>query len=185
MKIIIYLSFAFGISEIALVIFKHSKSESVKTRKDRGSLLILWLIMISSLTAGFFLADYNRWNPINYILASAGIVLFISGLIIRWSSIIQLKQRFTVNVAINKEHSLETNGLYRYLRHPSYLGLLLILAGLSLPMNSLISFIIVIVPVFLGLSYRISVEEKLLESEFGDEYLEFRSNRKKIIPFVY
>lgn len=185
MNIIIYLSFVFGLSELALVLFKRSESRSVKTRYDKGSLILLWVIMISCITAGFFMAKYSEWIPINYILALTGIVLYISGLIIRWISIIQLKKRFTVDVVINRGHILETGGLYKHIRHPSYLGLLLILAGLSLAMNSLISFIIVIVPVFMGLNYRIFVEEKLLDAEFGEEYVNFRSTRKKIIPYIF
>jgi protein-S-isoprenylcysteine O-methyltransferase Ste14 len=185
MKIIIFLSFAFGLSELALVLFKHSRSGNVKTRKDKGSLILLWSIITFSLTAGFFLANYDPWRSINYLLASLGIVLYVSGLLIRWISIIKLKQRFTVNVTVIREHKLETEGLYRYLRHPSYLGLILIMAGLALGMNSFISFIIVVAPIFLGLQYRISVEEKLLESEFGDEYTQFKSTRKRIIPFLF
>ncbi len=185
MNIIIYLSFVFGLSELGLVLFKRAKSGTVKTKYDKGSLILLWVIMISCITAGFFKAKYSNWIPINYILALTGILLYISGLIIRWMSIIKLKKRFTVNVAINRGHVLETGGLYKYIRHPSYLGLLLILAGLSLAMNSLISFIIIIVPVFLALNYRIFIEEKMLEAEFGEEYANFRSTRKKIIPYVF
>jgi protein-S-isoprenylcysteine O-methyltransferase Ste14 len=97
----------------------------------------------------------------------------------------QLKKRFTVNVAINREHVLETEGLFKYIRHPSYAGLMLILGGLALAMNSLISFIIVVIPVFVGLNYRIFIEEKLLVDEFGEEYTDFKAKRKKIIPFIW
>jgi len=145
----------------------------------------LWLVMIFCITAGFFNAKYNRWVPLNYFLALSGILSYISGLIIRWISIMQLKQRFTVDVAINRHHLLETGGLYRYLRHPSYLGLLLIIIGLSLAMSSLISFIIVVVPVFLVLNYRIRIEEELLEREFGEKYCSYKASRKKMIPFVF
>jgi protein-S-isoprenylcysteine O-methyltransferase Ste14 len=185
MSVIIYLSFVFGLSELVLVFFKRSKSGIVKTRSDKGSLILLWFIMISCITAGFFNAKYSQWDPINCTIALAGIILYIIGLIIRWLSIMQLKRRFTVNVAINRDHVLETGGLYKYVRHPSYLGLMLILTGLSLAMNSMISFMIVIFPVFLGLNYRIFVEERLLEDEFGEEYVNFRATRKKIIPFIW
>jgi len=185
MSIIIYLSYAFGLSELALVIFKRTKSGTVKTRNDKGSLILLWLIMICCITTGFFKAKYSDWAPVNYILAVSGILAYISGLAIRWLCIMQLKQRFTVDVAINRQHILETEGLYKYLRHPSYLGLLLIIVGLALAMNSIISFIIVVFPVLLALNYRIRIEEKLLEREFGKEYINYSSTRKRIIPFVY
>ncbi len=185
MRAVIYLSFAFGISELALVLFRRARTGLVKTRGDRGSLIIMWIAMISCITAGFFLAKYSRWLAINYVFAAAGIMLYIFGLIIRWLSIIRLKQRFTVDVAVNREHHLETGGLYRYLRHPSYSGLLLIITGLSLAMNSLISLIVVVVPVFFSISYRIIVEERLLVREFGQSYINFCATRKRIIPFIY
>jgi protein-S-isoprenylcysteine O-methyltransferase Ste14 len=62
---------------------------------------------------------------------------------------------------------------------------MLILGGLALAMNSLISFIIVVIPVFVGLNYRIFIEEKLLVDEFGEEYTDFKAKRKKIIPFIW
>jgi protein-S-isoprenylcysteine O-methyltransferase Ste14 len=185
MNIVLYLSLVFGFSELALLFFKRSKSGLVKTRSDNGSLILLWFLMISCITAGFFNAKYNQWDPLNYALALAGILLYITGLIIRWMLIRQLKKRFTVNVAINREHVLETGGLFKYIRHPSYAGLMLILSGLGLAMNSLISFIIVVIPVFLGLNYRIFIEEKLLGLEFGEEYADFKAKRKKIIPFIW
>lgn len=185
MKLIIYISYLFGISELMLLLFKRTKSASVRVRKDRGSLIILWITILAGLFSGFYLANYGKWSPVNYYLASAGIIIYVSGLLVRWISIVQLRQRFTVNVAVNKKHTLETSGMYKHLRHPSYLGILLIMAGLGLAMNSLASFLLVISPVFFGLSYRISVEEKLLENEFGQQYVQFRSTRKKMIPFIY
>ncbi|HKK41927.1 MAG TPA: isoprenylcysteine carboxylmethyltransferase family protein [Bacteroidales bacterium] len=185
MQTIIYLSVLFGVSELALTLFKHTKTGSVKVKDDKGSLVVLWILMISCITIGFNTANYSEWSFTNYVLASAGVSIYLAGLVIRWKSIVQLKKRFTVNVAVNKVHKLETEGMYRYLRHPSYSGLLLILAGLGLAMNSYISFFVVLVPVFLGLNYRISVEENLLAAEFGNEYDTFRASRKKIIPFIY
>ncbi len=185
MHVLIYLSVFFGISELALTIFRHSKSVSVKTKDDKGSLLVLWILMISCITVGFSTASYSIRTTGNYVMALAGMIMYLSGLIIRWKSIIQLRNRFTVDVVVNRDHKLETGGMYKYLRHPSYSGLLLILAGLGLAMNSVASFLILIVPVFLGLNYRISVEEALLKKEFGEDYFRFCSTRKKIIPFIY
>jgi protein-S-isoprenylcysteine O-methyltransferase Ste14 len=168
-----------------LVLFKRSKQKSVKMKRDRGSLLILWIIIAVCLTAGFWLAKYDSWQLTNYIIASLGILLFIFGLIIRWLAIIQLKRAFTVNVVINRGHELKTDGLYGMVRHPSYLGLLLIMTGLSLGMNSLLSILLVTIPVFAALLYRIYVEEKILEEEFGVQYRDYIKEIKKIIPYIY
>jgi protein-S-isoprenylcysteine O-methyltransferase Ste14 len=90
-----------------------------------------------------------------------------------------------VDVAINKVHQLKTDGLYKIVRHPSYLGLIMILGGFSLVMNSLPSILVVTVPVSAAILYRISVEERVLNEEFGDVYLDYKKNTRKIIPFIY
>jgi protein-S-isoprenylcysteine O-methyltransferase Ste14 len=183
--VIVLLSYLFLLSEIMLIIFKRSKKKSVKLKRDRGSLLILWISIAFSLTIGFSLAKYETWSIINYLIASFGILIFIIGSIIRWQAIIQLKKAFTVNVVINQEHQLRTDGLYRLSRHPSYLGLLLIMSGLSIGMNSLLSFIIVTIPFSAALLYRISVEERILKEEFGATYTDYIKKTKKIIPYIY
>jgi protein-S-isoprenylcysteine O-methyltransferase Ste14 len=179
------LSYIFMISEIVVVFAKRSKQKTVKKKNDRGSLIILWIVITGSLTLGFYKARYETWVAINYLVASFGMALFSAGSLIRWLSIIQLKKAFTVDVVISREHKLKMDGLYSLVRHPGYLGLLLILTGLSAGMNSFQSFFIVTVPVSAALLYRIAVEEKMLIEEFGSGYCDYIRKTKKIIPYIY
>jgi protein-S-isoprenylcysteine O-methyltransferase Ste14 len=184
-KIAIYLSYLFLLSELILMLTKRSKHKFVKRKGDRGSLIILWITISVCLTLGFNLANYTIWSAGDYFTASLGFLLSFTGMILRWTSIIQLKKAFTVDVAINKVHQLKTDGLYKIVRHPSYLGLIMILGGFSLVMNSLPSILVVTVPVSAAILYRISVEERVLNEEFGDVYLDYKKNTRKIIPFIY
>lgn len=184
-KISILFSLLFMISEMILVITKHSKSKSAVMQKDRGSLVLLWTAICAGLIVGFNMARYNEWHLINYIVSAAGLLIIAAGFVIRWTSIIQLKKAFTVDVAINSAHELKTDGLYSIIRHPSYLGLLLIMTGEAVSMDSPGSFIAVVLPVTIAIFYRIHVEEQLLENEFGDLYGIYRLNTKRIIPFIY
>jgi protein-S-isoprenylcysteine O-methyltransferase Ste14 len=61
----------------------------------------------------------------------------------------------------------------------------MIVSGLSLCMNSLFSFLVVTIPVFLANIYRIHVEEAILVDEFGEKYKEYRKTTRKIIPYIY
>jgi protein-S-isoprenylcysteine O-methyltransferase Ste14 len=92
---------------------------------------------------------------------------------------------FTVNVAIINEHQLKTTGLYKMVRHPSYLGLILIIIGLGLCLNSILSLFIIVIPDFLAINYRIAVEEKALTEEFGEKYSTYSARVKRIIPYIY
>jgi protein-S-isoprenylcysteine O-methyltransferase Ste14 len=177
---IVYLSFAFAFSELFLALIKRSRSETAKTRKDSGSMILLWTMITLGFTGGFFLA-----KPVNGYLLVAGLAFITAGLIIRWSSIIQLGKSFTVDVSISDVARLKTDGIYRRVRHPSYSGLLTIIAGFSLAMSSFYSLLILLVPVFLAVIYRISIEEIVLCNEFGNSYLQYKSKTKKLIPGIF
>ena len=167
------------------MLVKHSKIKTSKTRKDRGSMILLWAMITLGFTCGFFLAKHNSWNSINTLIAGIGLLFVLSGIVIRWIAIIQLGKSFTVDVAITEVASLKTDGLYKRVRHPSYIGLLLIILGFSATMNSFYSFLVLVVPVFLAIIYRIHVEESVLTQEFGESYFLYMSKTKKLIPGVY
>lgn len=134
---------------------------------------------------GFNLGRYNNWNIYNYLLAVSGCLVYIAGMVLRWLSIIQLRKSFTVDVAVSQHQELKTDGLYRFIRHPSYSGILLILAGLSMGMNNILSVAIIIIPAFLAILYRINVEEKILIDEFDERYRDYAEKTKRLIPFLF
>ncbi len=177
-----WLQLLFFVTELSLLLFRRSKQSTAKNKRDRRSLLILWVVIASCLSLGPWSAAYGIWT---FDGSMAGIIIYIAGFIIRWIAIYQLGKMFTVDVAIADEHILKTNGLYKVVRHPSYLGLILIIAGLGLCLNSVLSFIIMFVPTFIAISYRITVEEKALTEEFGDQYTLYKSKVKKLVPGIY
>ena len=180
MQPLVYLSFAFALSEMMLMFFKRSKKANTKSRDDKGSLIFLWMMI----TCGFF-AAFVLSKPINQFWLGFGIPLIVAGLAIRWISIFQLGKSFTVDVAINDTASLKMDGIYQKVRHPSYSGILLIVTGFSAIMSSLYSFLVLVVPVFIAIVYRITVEEKLLQSSFGKTYSDYKKETKKLIPGIY
>jgi protein-S-isoprenylcysteine O-methyltransferase Ste14 len=185
LKISTCLSFLFLFSELILLATKHSRKKESSKQKDRGSLIILWIIIAIGLTLGFMLAKYDTWHPVNYLIATAGIIMVLIGFAFRWTAIFQLNKSFTVDVAVSSDQELKRDGLYRIVRHPSYLGLLLFMTGEALTMNTLVSFIIIFVPICLAILYRINIEEKMLEEFFGDTYRNYKLNTRRIIPFIY
>jgi protein-S-isoprenylcysteine O-methyltransferase Ste14 len=179
------ISFLFLLSELILLAAKHSRKKESSRQKDRGSLIVLWIIITVGLTFGFMLAKYDAWHLVNYLIASSGIIMILGGLAFRWTAILQLNKAFTVDVAVSSDQELKRDGLYRRIRHPSYLGLLLFMTGEALTMNTLISFLIIFVPICLAVFYRIRVEEKLLVEKFGNGYLNYRQQTSCLIPYIY
>ena len=185
MQILIYLAYFFFASEFVLMLLKRSKKTTVTKRNDKGSLIIIWISIPVTLTAGFYIEGYGISGFTNDIVYFSGLLIFLFGLILRWAAIFQLKKAFTVDVAISKDQTVKSDGLYKIIRHPSYAGLLLMLTGLSIAMNNIISFLLISIINFITVSYRIIVEERILTEAFGDDYKKYKSATKKLIPGVY
>jgi protein-S-isoprenylcysteine O-methyltransferase Ste14 len=181
-----YIVILFTASELSLVFFKRSKTASKKGNNDKRSLPLLWLAITGSLTLAGFISGFKIGLLIdNVVLSKIGLAFAICGFVIRWTAILQLGKLFTVDVAISNTHTLKTTGLYQIVRHPSYLGLMLIITGIALCMGNLLSLAIVVIPVFIAMNYRIVVEEKALTNEFGSQYLKYSKKVSKIIPWIY
>lgn len=183
MKLILYFSFFFFLTELLIALKKYRFQSDNITRKDRLSLLIFWLFIPLGITAAFMTASYETWQLTEIIRAVIGVVIALSGLLIRWIAIRQLQKQFTVNVVLVDAPQLITSGLYQYVRHPAYLGLWLFAFGLGLAMNSWVSLLIIVTAFTLAIYYRIYIEESLLQKAFGTSYGIYRKQTPKLFPF--
>lgn len=183
--IIIPVSVIWLASEI--ILSRTKRSHSSDRRIDKSSLRILWITIAASVNLGVLLA-FQRIGSLgneSQILQSAGIALIICGLIVRWLAILSLKDRFTVDVAITKGHRIVRDGLYRFVRHPAYLGSLLSFLGLGMFFSNYLSIAVIFVPICLAFLYRIRIEESVLAATFGDEYLAYCASTKRLIPGIF
>jgi protein-S-isoprenylcysteine O-methyltransferase Ste14 len=171
------------LSEIILGVATRAKRSAASVR-DRGSLAVLWIVITVAIFAGFALHDAHVARMSRWALW-AGLVLLAVGLAIRWTAIITLGRFFSSNVAIQAGHRIVRAGMYRYVRHPSYTGLLLAFFGFGLHFRSWLSLIAIVVPITAALLYRIKVEEAALREAFGSEYTEYAAGTKRLVPGVY
>jgi protein-S-isoprenylcysteine O-methyltransferase Ste14 len=116
---------------------------------------------------------------------SLAVVIFSAGAVLRLWSFHTLGRYFTFVVQTSSDQPVISSGPYRVLRHPSYTGILLVIAGLGFSMGNWLSVLSLTVSGLIGLLYRISVEEKALENQLGERYREFAATRKRVIPFVW
>lgn len=161
-------------------------SAQTAKKKDKSTLNVLWIVIIPSISLAIFISDVSRF-PISkrewiYFLGESCIAI---GILFRWIIIRSLGKYFTVDVSIREDHKIKKEGFYKYMRHPSYTFALLTFVGLGLFLNNWISFVVAFIPPFLAFNYRIKVEEEALIEQFGDEYLQYRKETKRLIPFVY
>jgi protein-S-isoprenylcysteine O-methyltransferase Ste14 len=155
--------------------------------QDRGTQIILWVVIVGSLRADewmhkFFPIDmpgsYSWLRPVAF-----GILIL--GLGVRLVAVITLGRAFSANVAMRAGQKLQRSGLYRLVRHPSYLGLELILLAFALHARTWACFAVVFVPTTLAVLYRIHVEETALRLAFGADYEDYARSTKRLIPGVY
>jgi protein-S-isoprenylcysteine O-methyltransferase Ste14 len=93
-------------------------------------------------------------------------------------------RRFSGLVAIQPGHTLVTRGVYGVIRHPSYLGLLVNSLGWALAFRSMVGVLLTALTIP-PLIARIHAEERLLRTQFGDEYDAYRSRTSRLIPGIY
>jgi protein-S-isoprenylcysteine O-methyltransferase Ste14 len=111
--------------------------------------------------------------------------LMIAGLAVRWTAILTLGKAFSSNVAIQESQTIQRSGLYRIVRHPSYLGLLIIFFAIGVHSRNWLGLAVVMVPTTAALLYRIHVEEIALRDAFGAEYADYSKSTKRLIPGIY
>jgi protein-S-isoprenylcysteine O-methyltransferase Ste14 len=155
--------------------------------QDRGTQIILWIVIIASLNiVGWIHKLFPVDMPGSYSwLRPVAFGILILGLGIRAAAIFKLGRAFSANVAMRTGQKLQRSGLYRFVRHPSYLGLELIFLAFALHSRTWACFAVVLVPPTLALLYRIHVEESALREAFGADYDDYCRSTKRLFPGIY
>lgn len=154
---------------------------------DRGSFRLLWQVSLGGLVLALVLKEV-RWLPMDWgglYRHTAAVLLFAAGIAIRLWAIISLGRFFNTRVALRDQHRLIRSGPYRWVRHPSYTGLLLAFAGAGMAMGDWLASATLIVPAALALRFRIQVEEHALATHFKHDYRGYSKRTKKLFPGIY
>jgi len=180
------------VSEVVLTITRRSRSKT-GTKQDKSTLGMLWVVIAVSIMAGVFVARSRSlrgvlWPfelPESDWTAVAAIGLFALGLAVRWWAIVTLGRFFTVDVTIEKDHELVERGPFRYVRHPSYTGVLLAFVGWALTLRNWAAILVVLVPIFVAFVRRMNVEEEALSRALGERYIDYMKRTKRLVPGLY
>jgi len=119
------------------------------------------------------------------LLGSVGLAIVIAGASLRIWSILTLGRLFTLVVTIQADHQLVDRGPYRILRHPSYTGGLIALAGAGIALDSWLSVASLLLIPLAGVLVRISVEEARLRDGLGQSYRDYQARTWQLIPHVW
>jgi protein-S-isoprenylcysteine O-methyltransferase len=186
MRLSLVLGMIYFVSEFLLSVTRRGRSETGE-KQDRSTLRVLWIVIMISIGAGVFAAGNWRAGALPYgrVFAIAGVGLFVAGLILRWWAIITLGRFFTVDVVIEKDHELVERGPFRFVRHPSYTGVLLAFVGFAFTLRNWGAILVVLVPIFAAFIRRMNVEEGALRGALGERYVAYMRRTKRLIPGIY
>ena len=156
-------------------------------REDRGNRWVIVVLTLLGLLAAYLPAYTDRkalWTIDGETMRWLGVVLFAVGGALRLWPVFVLGPRFSGLVAIQPGHTLVTSGIYGVIRHPSYLGLLVNALGWGLAFRAGVGVLLtaLMIPPLLA---RIRAEERLLRSQFGDEYGAYCARTSGLIPGLY
>jgi protein-S-isoprenylcysteine O-methyltransferase Ste14 len=149
--------------------------------------LELSALLACSLGLLWFLPFADRRNLVTFDCDPAryaGLAFCGVGAFIRLVALRSLGEQFSAYVTLQPQHRLVQNGIYRRIRHPLYLSLLLVPAGIAMVFASLLA-----VPIFaasvLFVFDRIRKEERLLTNAFGPEFIEYRRRTWNLVPHLF
>jgi protein-S-isoprenylcysteine O-methyltransferase Ste14 len=123
--------------------------------------------------------------PYSPVIFGLGLGVIWAGIALRWWCFRTLGHYFTFTVMTSANQPVITTGPYRILRHPSYAGILLVLAGIGISYGNWLSLAALIFLPLIGFINRIHVEEAALSATLGAAYTTYASSRKRLIPFVW
>jgi protein-S-isoprenylcysteine O-methyltransferase Ste14 len=160
-------------------------AKSHKTPLETGLLVLAWigffvpLIWLASPVLSF--AEY----PLRIGALVAGVTCFVIGLWLFYRSHADLGTNWSITLEVREQHRVITEGVYRRIRHPMYLALLLYSVGHALVIpnwfagpSNLIAFAILF-------ALRVRPEEQMMVDEFGDEYAAYTARTKRLVPGVW
>jgi protein-S-isoprenylcysteine O-methyltransferase Ste14 len=114
-----------------------------------------------------------------------GLIVMWLGLAIRFWAIATLGRAFRTTVEVDPGQPVVSTGPYRWVRHPSYSGLLLIVAGFGLAAGNWLALVICTMLPLPALLRRIQVEEAELTGVLGDRYRTYQAQTKRLIPGLW
>jgi protein-S-isoprenylcysteine O-methyltransferase Ste14 len=171
---------------IDFIIRKGKTAKSIEQTKDDNLSTIFigftfFIVLVLSAVLNFFnLGEFD-----NSALARIGVIIMITGILIRIHSMLTLSHYYTRTLITVEKQKIVKKGLYKIIRHPGYLGTILIWSSAGLAMENKIIFTVATILILIAYYYRINNEEKMLLQNFGDEYADYKKQSWRLIPLIW
>eukprot|EP00823_Brevimastigomonas_motovehiculus_P002955 TRINITY_DN1775_c0_g1_i1.p1 TRINITY_DN1775_c0_g1~~TRINITY_DN1775_c0_g1_i1.p1 ORF type:complete len:192 (+),score=38.57 TRINITY_DN1775_c0_g1_i1:130-705(+) len=167
---------------------KEAQSLSPTTR-DKNTTTMMWLSIYGTLALlliGVILTSIKIAFFSSYILVIIGLLLMVCGFGLRVSAALTLRDFYTRTLRVLEKQTLITEGIYRFIRHPGYAGMIYFWIGASMTTANWLVVCLVIILQYCAYSKRILAEEDMMNtSPLADEYRKYAAKTARIFPFVF
>ena len=163
----------------------HRRAEA--TNNDDGSLGLLLtgtVVGLALLILAPRIAPGAEIRPV-WLAFAGGLTIYLAGFGMRRWSEMTLGRYFTFSVMTSTDQPVVTTGPYRYVRHPGYTGVVLIVVGAGVVTGNWVGLGGWTLLVVLPLLYRIHVEETALLTALGETYRDYVIHHKRLIPLIW
>jgi protein-S-isoprenylcysteine O-methyltransferase Ste14 len=160
---------------------KTIKSEGMRSRLS----YVLPLTIAAALVFSHKAAEIFPW--LNSRLWSdnwMGVVVEYAGVAFALWARARLGRMWSGTITLKEGHHLVTSGPFALTRHPIYTGAIVGALGVALAtgfVKAFVAFVLLVV----GFSLKLSKEDALLASQFGDEHRAYRKRVARLIPYVW
>jgi protein-S-isoprenylcysteine O-methyltransferase Ste14 len=162
--------------------------DMVPTKEDNSSTRFVGLnfgISMIAITLSIVLNIFSIGYYDAIWTSFVGISGIAIGIFIRISAAKTLGRFYTRILKITDNHQLVEEGLYKFIRHPGYLGVIILFISAGITSRNLLCLLIIVITILPAYLYRISVEEKMLAEQFGDVYRSYQKRSARLIPWIY
>jgi protein-S-isoprenylcysteine O-methyltransferase Ste14 len=174
------------IPETILLLWRSRRDPTVR-KEDQGSLVVMSIVTGGGVIVACALAAIWTGAAIPWLrpqVTIAGIVVILLGAALRWWAIYTLGRYFTADVAVRSTQSVVQSGPYRFVRHPSYTAILIMLLGVGMALANWVCLVVMLAGGLIGLLYRVGVEERALVEALGQPYRDYMRHTKRFIAFI-
>lgn len=158
--------------------FKDKQKGETSKRWTYSMVSILYIVII----LGSIIENYFFVKTLNLVIASLGLVVYVTGIIGRDKAIKTLGEYWSTHIEIRNGQRIVQDGPYKYIRHPGYLSLMVENIAITLMLNAyytLIGVILIFIPVIFGIS---KLEDIAMEEKIGKEFTTYKKRVGAFIP---
>ena len=118
------------------------------------------------------------------VLELVGLALYATGTIMRYAGSMALGPMYNRFIQVQKNQPLVSNGIYKFIRHPMYVGLFLLIVAFPMYFKNGVLIGLTLVAMFFVIHQRMNYEERIMEEVIGERYVQWKANHHRFFPKI-